>query len=109
MNIFIGNLSAEITEESLHKTFALFGDVTATKIIKNHATGQSKGYGFVEMPNEPEALSAVDTLHRTEMNGKRLIVDVAKFQRNKNFPMPSRHRKIKKFVLKNANADSPQS
>jgi len=108
MNIFIGNLSTDITEESLHKTFALFGDVNATKIIKNHATGQSKGYGFVEMPNEPEALSAVDTLHRTEMNGKRLIVDVARFQRNKNFPMPSRHRKMKKFTITTVDTSSTQ-
>lgn len=107
MNIFVGNLGAEVSEETLHKTFALFGDVTLTKIIKNHATGQSKGYGFVEMPNEPEALSAVDTLHRTELGGKRLIVDVAKFQRNQNFPMPSRHRKIKRFVI--SNVDSAQS
>ena len=60
MNIYVGNLSLEITEEDLKKAFEVFGEVEAVKIIKDNDTGRSKGFGFVEMSDNADAQSAAE-------------------------------------------------
>lgn len=67
MNIYIGNLAPDTTEDEVKEAFAPFGDVASVKIIRDGATGESRGFGFVEMPNEEQAKAAI-----TEMNGKEL-------------------------------------
>ena len=61
MNIYIGNLPYSITEDELREAFAQFGQVDRANIIKDKFSGRSKGFGFVEMPNDGEAQSAIDS------------------------------------------------
>ncbi|MBI4296501.1 MAG: RNA-binding protein [Chloroflexi bacterium] len=67
MNIYVGNLSRDVTEEELRQEFAAFGQVASVSIIKDRYTGQSRGFAFVEMPAKQEAEAAISGL-----NGKKL-------------------------------------
>jgi cold-inducible RNA-binding protein len=78
MNIFIGNLDYGLDEIEVIKLFALYGDVSTIKLIRDRDTGQSKGYAFIEMPKEAEALRAIDHVNGREINGKKLVVHEAK-------------------------------
>ncbi len=78
MNIYVGNLSYEVTEEDLRKTFEAFGEVESVKIIKERFSGESKGFGFVEMPDKAEAQSAINDLNGTELKGRMLNVNEAR-------------------------------
>ena len=78
MNIYVGNLSYEITEEDLRLAFEQFGAVEAVKIIKDKFSGQSKGFGFVEMPSGAEGQSAIDGLNGKEKKGRTLKVNEAR-------------------------------
>ena len=78
MNIYVGNVPYNSTEEDLGNLFSEYGTVTSVKIIINKHTGRSKGFGFVEMANEEEGQKAVDSLDGHEMNGRNLRVDKAK-------------------------------
>ena len=78
MNIYVGNLSYEITEEDLRLAFEQFGAVEAVKIIKDKFSGQSKGFGFVEMPSRAEGQSAIDDLNDKEKKGRTLKVNEAR-------------------------------
>ena len=78
MNIYVGNLSYEVTEEDLRLAFEPFGQVESAAIIKDKYSGQSKGFGFVEMPSKAEAQSAIDELNGTELKGKTLNVNEAR-------------------------------
>jgi len=78
MNIYIGNLSYEVTEEDLKQAFEAFGQVESAKIIKDMYTGRSKGFGFVEMPDNADAQSAIDGLNDTELKGRTLKVNTAR-------------------------------
>ena len=78
MNIYVGNLSYEVTEEELRLAFEPFGQVESATIIKDKYSGQSKGFGFVEMPSKAEALSAIDGLNGTELKGRTLNVNEAR-------------------------------
>ena len=78
MNIYIGNLSYEVTEEDLKQAFEAFGQVESAKIIKDMYTGRSKGFGFVEMPDNAAAQSAIDGLNDTELKGRTLKVNKAR-------------------------------
>ena len=69
MNIYVGNLSLETTEDELREAFAAFGGVATVKIVRDGATGESRGFGFVAMPVESEAKTAV-----TEMSGHELTL-----------------------------------
>ncbi|MFC1533483.1 RNA recognition motif domain-containing protein [Thermodesulfobacteriota bacterium] len=69
MNIYLGNLSYEVTEEDLMQAFEAFGDVESVKIIKDKYTDRSKGFGLVEMPNNGDAQSEIDSLNDTELKG----------------------------------------
>lgn len=78
MNIYVGNLSYQTTEEDLRIDFAEFGTVESVHIIKDKFSGQSKGFGFVEMPSKAEGQSAIEGLNGKEKNGRALNVNEAR-------------------------------
>ena len=78
MNIYVGNLSREITEEDLRQAFEAFGEVTSVKIIKDRYSGESRGFGFVEMPGKADAESAITGLKEKELKGRTLNVNEAR-------------------------------
>jgi len=78
MNIYVGNLSYEATEEDLQQAFEGFGQVESVNIIKDKYSGRSKGFGFVEMPAKDEAQSAINDLNDTELKGRTLKVNEAR-------------------------------
>jgi RNA recognition motif-containing protein len=78
MNIYVGNLSYEVTEADLEEAFKVFGEVETIKIIKDNDTGRSKGFGFVEMSNNSDAQSAIDDLNDKEFKGRVLKVNTAR-------------------------------
>jgi RNA recognition motif-containing protein len=78
MNIYVGNLSYDVTEEDLRQAFGVHGEVQTVNIIKDQYSGQSKGFGFVEMPDAKAGQAGIDALHETELKGRRLNVNVAK-------------------------------
>ena len=75
MDIYVGSLPFKMKEEDLKETFEEFGEVTSAKIIMDKMTRQSKGFGFVEMPNDAEAKEAIAKLHGQEVMGRELIVN----------------------------------
>ena len=78
MNIYVGNLSSEVTEEDLQQAFEAFGKVTSAKVINDKFTGVSRGFGFVEMHTKTEAKSAIEGLNDTELKGQTLNVNEAR-------------------------------
>jgi cold-inducible RNA-binding protein len=78
MNIYVGNLSNEVTEEDLKQAFETFGKIESVKIIKDKFTNRSKGFGFVEMASKAEGQSAIDGLNGKELGGKSLTVNEAR-------------------------------
>ncbi|MBN1300477.1 MAG: RNA-binding protein [Melioribacteraceae bacterium] len=82
MNIYIGNLSPEVSETDLQTAFEKYGKVKSVKVIKDMFTQQSKGFGFIEMLNNAEAQNAIKELNTSEIKGKRIIVNEARPQRN---------------------------
>jgi RNA recognition motif-containing protein len=78
MNIYVGNLSHEVTEEELRQEFEAFGQVESAAIIKDKFTGESRGFGFVEMPAKAEAESAIAELNEKELKGRALNVNEAR-------------------------------
>jgi RNA recognition motif-containing protein len=78
MNIYVGNISREATEDELRSEFEQFGTVTNVSLIKDKFTNSLKGFGFVDMPNKAEAEKAIENLHGAMVNGRPLTVNVAK-------------------------------
>jgi len=78
MNIYVGNLLREATEDDLRKAFEAFGQVTSIKIITDRYTGDSRGFGFVEMPDHQEAKSAISGLNEKDLKGRTLKVNEAR-------------------------------
>jgi RNA recognition motif-containing protein len=78
MNIYVGNLAREVTEEDLRKSFEAYGEVTSAKIITDKFTGSSRGFGFVEMPKSPEAQAAIHGLDGSDLKGNALKVNEAR-------------------------------
>jgi RNA recognition motif-containing protein len=76
MNIYVGNLSREVTEEELRQAFEAFGQVTSVNVIKDRYTGESRGFGFVEMPTNTEAQAAITGLDGTSL--KEQMINVSK-------------------------------
>ncbi len=74
MNIYVGNLSFGVTEEDVRQTFDPFGQISSVRVIADRDTGRSKGFGFVEMPNDAEAQSAISDLDGKELQGRSLKV-----------------------------------
>ena len=78
MNIYVGNLSFEMTEEQLEGAFAAHGEVQSARIITDRYTGQSRGFGFVEMPDNAAAEAAIQALNGREVSGRPLTVNEAR-------------------------------
>ena len=77
MNIFVAKLNFDTHESDLQDSFEEFGAVDSAKIIMDKFTGKSKGFGFVEMPNDDEAQNAIDALNESEMDGRTIVVKKA--------------------------------
>lgn len=75
MNIYVGNLSWSMTDQDLNDLFTQFGAVSSAKILREKNTGRSKGFGFVEMADDDAARTAIATLHETELQGRKIIVN----------------------------------
>jgi RNA recognition motif-containing protein len=78
MNIYVGNLSREVTEEDLRQVFEAFGKVESINIIKDRFSGDPRGFGFVEMPAKAEAQSAINGMNGKELKGRTLTVNEAR-------------------------------
>lgn len=86
MNIFVGSLPFSIEEADLRESFEAYGAVDSVKIITDKFTGRSKGFGFVEMPNDSEAQKAIDELNGATVQGRAIVV-------NKSEPKPEGERR----------------
>lgn len=84
MNIYVGNLSYGIKEDGLRQIFEQFGEVSSAKIITDRETGRSKGFGFVEMSNDDEANSSIESLNGKDIDGRSINVSQAR-PRKENF------------------------
>lgn len=84
MNIYVGNLSFEVTEADLHNAFSGFGEVVSVKVIADQYSGKSKGFGFVEMPARREAEAAIENLNSSELKGRTIKASQAKPRRGTN-------------------------
>ncbi len=78
MNLFVSNLDHSVNEDALRALFSEFGPVVSVKIIIDKPTGMSKGFGFIEMSNESQAMTAIEKLSNVEYFGRRLSVSKAK-------------------------------
>jgi len=78
MNIYVGNLNYRLQEEDLKEVFGEYGEVVSVKIIADKYTGQSKGFGFVEMTNEEDGLRAIEELNGTDIKGRNVVVNKAR-------------------------------
>lgn len=78
MNLYVGNLSYQMTDDDLHNAFSAYGQVSSAKIIMDRDTGRSKGFGFVEMPNDDEARAAIEALDNSDLKGRNIKVNEAR-------------------------------
>jgi len=78
MNIYIGNLNYKIEENELKEVFSEFGTVDSVKIIYDKHSNRSKGFGFIEMPNDDEGNKAIENLNGKELSGRTMVVNVAR-------------------------------
>jgi RNA recognition motif-containing protein len=78
MNIYVGNLLFDVTEDELREAFAPFGEITEIRLIMDKFSGKSKGFGFIEMPSKEEAEKAIEEMNGKEMKGRAMTVNVAK-------------------------------
>jgi RNA recognition motif-containing protein len=78
MNIYVGNLSYSVTDADLRETFARFGEVSKVHLISDKFSGESKGFGFVEMDDNSQADAAINALNGTDMKGRNITVNQAR-------------------------------
>jgi RNA recognition motif-containing protein len=78
MNIYVGNLSRDVSESDLKEAFQAFGAVTSASIIKDKYSGESRGFGFVEMPNKDEADKAIAGMNGKDLKGRNLTANEAR-------------------------------
>ena len=78
MNIYVGNLSHDVSEDDLKKVFEAFGQLTSINIVKDKYSGEPRGFGFVEMSSKNEGQSAIDGLNGTDLKGQSLKVNEAR-------------------------------
>jgi RNA recognition motif-containing protein len=83
MNIYVGNLASDVTEEDLTALFSEFGQVKEAKVIKDMFSQESRGFGFVEMPATAEAQKAIEELNTKELKGKAITVNEARPRRER--------------------------
>ena len=84
MNIYVGNMAYNVTEEDLKKAFEAYGQVASVNVIRDQYSNQSKGFGFVEMPNSSEAQAAISALNGKDLNGRALNVSQARPKADRN-------------------------
>lgn len=77
MNIYVANVNFRATEEELKNLFAQYGEVSSVKILKDRETNRSRGFGFVEMPDDDQARTAINSLNGSEFNQRNLVVKEA--------------------------------
>ncbi|WP_127125278.1 RNA recognition motif domain-containing protein [Pseudoflavitalea rhizosphaerae] len=85
MNIYVSNLSFNVQDEDLREYFAAFGEVSSAKVITDRETGRSRGFGFVEMPDDSAAQNAISQLDNSEVEGRQMRVSEAKPKPEKSF------------------------
>lgn len=78
MNIYIGNLAYGVTSDDLNEAFGAFGEISRATVITDRETGRSKGFGFVEMPNDDEARKAIEEMNDKPLSGRNIRVNEAK-------------------------------
>jgi len=83
MNLFVAKLSYSTTNDELQSAFEAYGDVDSARIIMDRETGRSKGFGFVEMPNDDQANAAIEGLNESELDGRTIVVKVAEDRGNR--------------------------
>ncbi|NQT02720.1 MAG: RNA-binding protein, partial [Planctomycetes bacterium] len=83
MNIYVGNLSNETTEDGLREAFEAFGQVESINIIKDRFSGESRGFGFVEMPSKQEAEKAIEEMNGKDLMGRAVNVNEARPKTNR--------------------------
>ncbi|MEE8054969.1 MAG: RNA-binding protein [Gammaproteobacteria bacterium] len=88
MNIYVGNLPYDIGEDELRDVFSQFGEVSKVNIIMDKFSGQPKGFGFVEMPNDSEADEAIKALNDSALKGRNIKVNQAKPRRERSQRKP---------------------
>lgn len=88
MNIYVGNLPYDIGEDELRDAFSQFGEVSKINIIMDKLSGQPKGFGFVEMPNNSEADEAIKALNESVLKGRNIKVNQAKPRRERSQRKP---------------------
>lgn len=86
MNIYVGNLSFDVSEENLQKTFEAFGQVASATIVRDKYSGQPRGFGFVEMPDQNEARTAIANLNGKELLGRQMNVNEARPRADRRGP-----------------------
>ena len=84
MNIFVGNIDFKLTEDDLKAAFQPYGEIESARIVKDRDTDRPKGFGFIEMPNNEEALKAIEALDGSELCGRKIAV-------NESRPKPKRN------------------
>lgn len=86
MRIYVGNLSYQVTDDELRQAFEAYGQVASANVIMDKFSGQSKGFGFVEMPSRPEAEAAINSLNGKELRGRAMNVNEARPRPNSGGP-----------------------
>ena len=86
MNIYVGNLSYEVTERDLREIFEEFGSVEKANVITDRDTGRSKGFGFIEMEDQAAAEKAIETLNGTSISGRNVTVNEARPREERRQP-----------------------
>ena len=90
MNLFVGNLSWDVTQDELESAFSAYGQVGSAKIMMDRETGKPRGFAFVEMANDSEAQKAIAALHGREFKGRALNVNEARPRENRPRPQNNR-------------------
>ena len=88
MNIYVGNLPYTATEDDLRELFAAHGEVATVNIIMDKFSGQSKGFGFVEMPDQAAAEAAIEALNESDVKGRNVKVNQARPRTERREPRP---------------------
>lgn len=84
MNIYIGQLPYSVNEDELREIFSEYGEIESLNLIKDRFSGQSKGFGFIDMPNNSEADKAIKALNKSMLNGREIKVNQAEQRRQKS-------------------------
>ena len=86
MNIYVGNLSHDVSTEDLRQAFEAHGEVSSVRIIKDKYSGQPRGFGFVEMPDKTEAQTAIENLNGKDLHGQQMNVNEARPRTDRGRP-----------------------